>query len=152
MSESAYPPKSPAPDTGPATEKSQQDSGRGILYLDDDEALVFVVQRMLQRRGIASSGYTVQEQALAALNAGPHLFGLMVIDYNMPGMSGLEVARMALTIRPDLPVVIMSGFIDDKLREQALAAGVRKFILKADSVEDICKELLRMVARKPPAS
>ncbi|MEQ1776867.1 MAG: response regulator, partial [Burkholderiales bacterium] len=59
--------------------------------------------------------------------------------YNMPGMSGLDVAREVRAIRPDLPVVVTSGFIDETLRAQAAAAGVRELIFKATSVEAFCE-------------
>ena len=60
---------------------------------------------------------------------------LAVTDYNMPGMSGLEVAREVRTIRANLPVAIASGFIDDTLRSEAVGAGVRELIFKADAVD-----------------
>lgn len=53
----------------------------------------------------------------------------------MPGMSGLEVAREVRTIRANLPVAIASGFIDDTLRSEAVGAGVRELIFKADAVD-----------------
>ena len=69
----------------------------------------------------------------------------MVTDYNMPGISGLDVAREVRTIRADLPVAIASGFIDETLRAQADAAGVRELIFKANAVEDLCDAFARLV-------
>jgi two-component system cell cycle sensor histidine kinase/response regulator CckA len=119
-------------------------AGRRILYLDDDESLVLLVTRLLERRGYRVSGYTDQAQALAALGAEPAAFDLMVSDYNMPGMSGLEVACAAREIRADLPVAIASGFIDETLRAEADWAGVRELIFKADAVEDLCDAFARL--------
>ncbi len=120
------------------------DGGRHILYLDDDEALVFLTQRMLERRGYRISGYTDQEEALAALRADPAGFDLVVTDYNMPGLSGLDVARAVRAIRADLPVAVASGFIDEALRAQAEGAGVRELIFKAAAAEDLCEALARL--------
>ncbi len=118
--------------------------GRRILYLDDDDALVFLARRLLERRGYRISGYTDQEEALAALRADPAGFDLVVTDYNMPGLSGLDVARAVRAIRADLPVAVASGFIDEALSAQAESAGVRELIFKADAAEDLCEALARL--------
>ena len=86
----------PAPEesaSAAAAPRRRSDSGQHILYLDDDESLVLLVKRLLERRGYRVSGYTDQREALAALRADPAAFDLVVTDYNMPGMSGLDVAR-----------------------------------------------------------
>ncbi len=127
----------------PITVAAAERSGH-ILYLDDDEALVFMLQRILEQRGYRISGYTDQHEALAALRADPAAFDLVVTDYNMPGMSGLEVAREVRTIRPDMPVTIASGFIDETLREQAKGAGVRELIFKVNALEDLCDAFVRL--------
>ena len=85
------------------------DGGQHILYLDDDEALVYLVRRLLERHGFRVSGYIDQGEALAALRAEPHLFDLVLTDYNMPGMSGLDVAREVRAIRAGLPVASTSS-------------------------------------------
>jgi PAS domain S-box-containing protein len=120
------------------------DGGQHILYIDDDESLVFLIQRLLERRGFRVSGYVNQRAALAALRADPAAFSLVVSDYNMPGMSGLDVAREVRTIRADLPMAVASGFIDEELRTQAGGAGVRELIFKADAVEDLCDAFVRL--------
>lgn len=115
-----------------------------ILYIDDDESLVFLVARLLERREYRITGFTDQREALAALRANPGGFGLVVSDYNMPGMSGLDVAREVRAIRPDLPVAIASGFIDETLVAEARGAGVRELIFKANMVEELCDAFIRL--------
>jgi CheY-like chemotaxis protein len=124
-----------------------RDTGQRILYIDDDEALVFLVKRLLTRRGYRISAHTDQNEALAALRADPAGFDLVVTDFNMPGMSGLDVARQVRAIRADLMVAVASGFIDDTLREQAIEAGARELILKAEAVEDLCEVFARLANR-----
>lgn len=115
-----------------------------ILYLDDDASLVFLVVRLLERRGHRVSGYTDQREAISALRADPNSVDLLVTDYNMPGMSGLDVAREVRAIRSDLPVAVASGFVDEILRAQAEAAGVRELIFKASALEDFCDAFARL--------
>jgi PAS domain S-box-containing protein len=131
--------------------------GQHILYLDDDASLVFVVERLLERRGYRVSGYVDQLEALDALRADPAGFDLVVADYNMPDMSGLEVARHVHAIRANLPVIVTSGYIDEDLRAQADSAGLRGLILKASAVENFCEAIAQLAsatgtgeAPKPP--
>ena len=135
----------PEPDQSVATAApSNAAGGRHILYLDDDESLVFLVTRLLERRGFRVSGFTNQREALDALRADPASFDLVVTDYNMPGMSGLDVARAVRAIRADLAVAVASGFIDETLRAKADEAGVGELIFKASAVEDLCDAFARL--------
>ncbi len=133
----------------PGTEASPPalvlDGGPRILYLDDDESVVFLVERLLKQRGYRVAAHTRQKDALQALRADPAAVDLVLTDYNMPGMSGLDVAREARAIRPDLPVAVTSGFIDEALRAQAEGAGVRELIFKADEVEVFCDAVQRLL-------
>ena len=115
-----------------------------ILYLDDDESLVLIMQRLLRRRGFQMSGYTQQAEALAAIRAAPHSFNLVVTDYTMPGMSGLEVAAAVRDIRPNLPIAIASGFIDEHLQTQATAAGIAALLYKTNAAEDFGAAIERL--------
>jgi len=117
-----------------------------ILYLDDDETLVFLVSRLLERRGYRVSSFVVQEQALSAVRANPGAYALLLTDFNMPGMSGLDVAREALAIASQLNVAVASGYITEELQAQAQAIGVREVIFKTDAVEDFCDVVGRLIA------
>ena len=125
-------------------------SSRHILYIDDDESLVFLVTRLLERRGCKISGYVDSRQALAALRANPASFDIVITDYNMPGLSGLDVAREVRTIRSDLPVAIATGFMDEKLRANAESVGVKEVVLKANDPEDLCDAFIRLARNEAP--
>ena len=134
----ALPVPVPAPIAAPG-------SGQRVLYVDDDESLLFLTQRMLGRRGYRVTGHIAPAQALAALRADPQAFDLVVTDFNMPGLSGLDVARAVRELRPDLPVAITSGYITDELRTQAAAAGVCALIFKPNAVEELCDAVQRLI-------
>lgn len=123
-------------------------SGARVIYIDDDEDLSYLVKRLLERRGYHVASYTHAQDALAALAAAPASFDLVITDYNMPGMSGLGVARAVQVIRADLPVAVASGFIDEKLQSKAAAAGVQTLIFKADSVETFCDAVQRLAENR----
>lgn len=117
---------------------------RHILYLDDDDTLVFLVRRLLERRGHRVTAFTDQREAIEAVRQQPDAFHLMLTDYNMPGMSGLDVAREVLALSPALPVAVASGYITDELQAEALAAGVREVVFKTDAVESFCEVVARL--------
>jgi PAS domain S-box-containing protein len=131
----------------PMAEETATDP-RHILYLDDDDTLVFLVRRLLERRGYKVTGFTDQQQAIDAVRAAPGSFDLLMTDYNMPGMSGVDVARAVLAIRPDLPVAVASGYISDELQAEAQAAGVTEVVFKTDAVEAFCEIVARLVTPK----
>jgi len=109
---------------------------------------VFLVRRLLERRGYKVTGISDQQQAIDAVRAAPGSFDLLMTDYNMPGMSGVDVARAVLAIRPDLPVAVASGYISDELQAQAEAAGVTEVVFKTDAVEAFCEVVARLVTPK----
>ena len=111
---------------------------RRILYLDDDDALNYVVHRLLVRRGYCVSRFTDQLLALAAVRAHPADFDVVLTDHNMPGMSGLDVAREMKAIRPDLPIILTSGYIDETLQAQAAEAGILELAYKANGIDALC--------------
>jgi PAS domain S-box-containing protein len=120
-----------------------------IVYVDDDESLLFLVKRLLERRGYRVSAHEEQQSALDAIRADPAGVDLVLTDYNMPGMSGLDLARKARTIRPDLLIAVTSGFIDERLNAEAAEAGIHKLIFKAVAVEDFCSAIAALLPVNP---
>ncbi|MFN2377507.1 MAG: response regulator [Candidatus Binatia bacterium] len=125
------------PDRAAPTRPSRG-QGEHVLYLDDEEALVFLAVRMLTQHGYRVSGFARADDALAALRADPDGFDLVVTDYNMPQVSGLQVAREVLKLRPNLPVVMASGYVTEELKEQCAAVGIVQLLEKPDTIDGIC--------------
>jgi len=123
-------------------------SGQRILYIDDDEALGFLMMRMLRRRKFEVQSFSDQGEGLAALRADPHGYDLVVTDYNMPGMSGIDVALECRAIAPDVPVALASGYITDDMRRDAALAGIRELIFKPDVVEEFLDVVERLLAAR----
>lgn len=124
---------------------SPQGRGQRILYVDDEEPLVVLTTRTFERLGYVVSGFTEADAALAAFRADPYQFDLAVTDFNMPGMSGLDVAGKLMSIRPDLPTVLTSGYINDDLVEKARRAGIRHVIYKPSTVKEFCDAVQRVL-------
>ena len=118
---------------------------RHVLYLDDEPAMVFLVQRMLGKLGYRVSGFEDPAEAVAAVRAVPTGFDIVVTDFNMPRMSGLDVAREIRKLNPQLPLVVTSGFISEELRTSAGLLGVRHVIYKPNTVEDLCQTIAQVL-------
>jgi PAS domain S-box-containing protein len=124
------------PDIGP---------GHRIFYVDDDESLVALIKRILERRGYVVSGFLDGRAAVEQLRQDPYACELVVTDYNMPHLSGLDVARAVRAIREDIPVVVVSGFIDERLLSQASGAGVLDILAKAADASEFADAVDRVM-------
>jgi CheY-like chemotaxis protein len=99
--------------------------------------MLMTMQALLEREGCEVAACLDGYEAVDCLNASPGRVDLLVTDFNMPGMDGLALVERARTIRPDLPVVLASGFMSDSLAERALAMGVKTLVNKERAVEDL---------------
>ncbi len=120
--------------------------GRHVMYVDDDQALVFLIARVLKRKGFAVTTFTDPLEALQAFQAKPQAFDLLVTDYNMPGFSGIDLLRQVKLIRPDVPVALASGYVTPELEQSALVEGASALIYKPDDVSEFCETVQRLIA------
>ncbi|HEY2775242.1 MAG TPA: response regulator [Candidatus Binatia bacterium] len=122
-----------------------------VLYLDDEEALVHLAERMFPELGLRVTGFSRPEDAIEAVRADPTGYDLVVTDYNMPRISGLRVAREMSMLSPGLPVLLMSGTISAELREEAERAGVHHLVRKPDTIDQLCETVADVLkqARAP---
>ena len=120
--------------------------GQHVLYVDDDEVMLLVVERLLQRAGYRVSCCQNASDALALVGAAPAAVDIVVTDFNMPTHSGLDLAEALALIRADLPVVISSGYISEELRIGAERLGVRHLLQKQDTAEELVGLLHRVLA------
>jgi two-component system, cell cycle sensor histidine kinase and response regulator CckA len=143
-------PSAPEPvAASPVLGLSPSGNDKHVMYIDDDQALVFLIERALGRRGFRVSTFTEPELALQALRANPQAYDLLVTDYNMPGISGVDVLRQTREIRPDLPVALASGYVTPEIEQTALAAGARALIYKPNDVSELCDTMQRLIQDKP---
>jgi DNA-binding NtrC family response regulator len=100
---------------------------------------------LLRHAGYEVRGFTRADEAFEALRRDPGAFDLVLTDYNMPGLSGLDVAKVVAAIRPGLPVILASGHVSEGLRQEAARVGVKQVVFKPYSLEDICDAIDRYV-------
>ena len=120
--------------------------GQRILYLDDEEPLVFLVTRMLRQLGYKPSGFTNAADALAAFRNNPKQFALVLTDLTMPGTSGMDFARQVLSVSADAPIVVVSGCLSPEDVVRAKSLGVRALIQKPSTVEELGESIQRLLS------
>ncbi|MCR5884828.1 PAS domain-containing protein [Rhizobacter sp. J219] len=118
-----------------------------VLCVDDDPVMLTTMQALLEREGCVVDAQASPQQALEQLRALRGDTHLLVTDFNMPLMDGMALVREAKRLNPELPVVMASGFLSDKLCEQATLLGVDVLVQKERTVEDLVAAVREAVAR-----
>jgi PAS domain S-box-containing protein len=101
-----------------------------ILFVDDEEVLVQLGKDMLSGLGYEVIEKTGSVEALELFRARPDRFDLVITDMTMPNMTGIELARELMLIRPGIPVILCTGFGEAITLERVKSVGLRELILK----------------------
>jgi CheY-like chemotaxis protein len=136
------------PSAAETADAAEPTTGR-VLFVDDEELLVALADRALQSKGYDVEAYSSPRLALEAFRRRPHAYDVLLTDLTMPTMTGLELTREVLALRPDLPVVLCSGFTDEATRIAARKAGIHGIATKPLDVAQI-GELIRAALRRQP--
>jgi PAS domain S-box-containing protein len=116
-------------------------NGETVMVVDDEEALVQLAEEILAGIGYEPVGYSSAEAALAAFESCPSRFDALLTDHMLPGMLGGELARRVLEMRPELPVLVMSGNLGDVLEGELTLSGVRAVLHKPLTPRDLAEHL-----------
>ncbi|MDA0737502.1 MAG: response regulator [Nitrospirae bacterium] len=108
-----------------------------ILFVDDEEPLARLGAEWLTQLGYTTVISTSSIEALALFRQDPLRFDLIVTDQTMPNMSGELLARELLTLRPDLPIILCTGFSHTMSPEKARSLGIRDFLMKPLTYHDL---------------
>ena len=117
--------------------------GETILLVDDERPLVLLGEEMLASIGYEPVGFDRSSAALAAFRADPDRFDLVLTDELMPEMTGTELATALHEIRPDLPIILMTGHGGRVESREARAVGIREVLKKPLLSADLAKGLAR---------
>ena len=114
-----------------------------ILLVDDEQSMVDAMRPMLEHLGYRVTAGTSSVEALEVFRADPSGFDLLLTDQTMPALTGIELAREILSIKPGIPILLCSGFSDLVDEEKATAAGIRGYIMKPI----VMREMAAMIRR-----
>lgn len=129
-----------ADEAGDRGEASPLPQGKGrILLVDDEEPLAALGQEMLTSLGYDVSVRLSSLDALEAFRTNPARFDLVITDMTMPNMTGDHLAREMLKIRPDIPIILTTGFSERISEEEAKKMGIRVFVMKPASLQALAR-------------
>ncbi|MGA8180825.1 MAG: PAS domain S-box protein, partial [Desulfobacterales bacterium] len=120
-----------------------------ILFVDDEESLINMGKQLL-----VSLGYTVTSrinslEAFELFKSRPNAFDLVITDLTMPNMAGDELALKIMSIRPEIPVILCTGFSTRITEEKAKGMGIKAFIMKPLIKKDIAETLRQVLDGQP---
>ncbi|HKF97809.1 MAG TPA: ATP-binding protein, partial [Steroidobacteraceae bacterium] len=133
----------------PAPLAAPPGNGETILVIDDEESLVRLSEEVLASLGYEPVGCVGAQQALRVFRAAPQRFDAVLTDAIMPEMSGLELIAELRRVRPELPVVLVSGYGGPDLNAAAAAAGAHAVLMKPLGSAELAQCLAQVMARGP---
>jgi CheY-like chemotaxis protein len=116
-----------------------------ILLIDDEEILLEMGKIMLERLGYHVTAKWNGKEALIGFQNQPDLFDMVITDQTMPGITGVELSRRILQLRPDMPIILCTGYSSLISEEQAKALGIKGFAMKPlarKNVADLIRKIL----------
>jgi len=116
-----------------------------ILFVDDEPVLVEIAGKMLQHLGYRAECVTDSVEALHLFTKSPEDFDLVITDMTMPQMTGDVLAREILKVKPDMPIIMATGFSELMTEEKAKRAGIRDFLMKPLVVRDLARTIRRVL-------
>jgi PAS domain S-box-containing protein len=119
-----------------------------ILFVDDEKTLVEIGKQMLERLGYKVETRTSSVEALKLFQADPARFDLIITDMTMPNMTGEKLALEIIKIRPDVPVVLCSGYSNLIAENIAREIGIRAFVMKPLVLQDLATTIRRVLDRQ----
>jgi len=128
--------------TVPSTEIATEvphGQGESVMIVDDEESLVALAEEVLAEIGYEPVGFSSSMAALEAFRAAPERFDIVLTDEMMPELMGTDLAREIRLLRPDIPIVLTSGYTGAPLYERASAAAIQEVLRKPLRSKDIAE-------------
>jgi two-component system, cell cycle sensor histidine kinase and response regulator CckA len=119
-----------------------------ILFIDDEQILVKATKERLRYLGYRVVTRTSSVDALDLFQKHPEQFDLVITDIIMPVMTGDKLALEFMKIRPDIPIILCTGYSEHMNEEKAKELGVREFLMKPFEIEDLAKSIRKVLDGK----
>jgi len=123
-----------------------------IMVVDDDSMIVTMFHSILERLGHQVTPFLSSLDALAAFTATPNNFDLLITDQTMPGLTGAELTVKVRALRPQLPVILCTGFSNVLSEDQAKAIGIKRYLTKPVTIKALSDAVQEAMATSQPPS
>jgi signal transduction histidine kinase/ActR/RegA family two-component response regulator len=140
-----------AVNTADETSAARSVEGR-ILVVDDDGEIGRITKRVLERRGHEVTAFTSSVDARDTFCANPSSYDLVITDQTMPDLTGAQLAEALLAVRPDVPIIMTTGFSATVSKDDALASGIREFLMKPIPTDELAAAVLRVLEAEKQVS
>lgn len=128
-------------------ESLPQGNGEVVVYVEDEPQLAEMGRQMLRRLGYTAEVWSRPTDALARMQVRSADVAVLATDLTMPGMTGIELAQRVHALRPDLPIVLMSGYASTLAPEQLREAGICEFLAKPHALSAFARTIDRVRRR-----
>jgi PAS domain S-box-containing protein len=128
-----------------ATAAPLSGQGQHVMYIDDEDALVLLMNRMLTKMGYRVTGYTDPAAAILELKTHPDAYDVVITDLSMPTLLGTDVAAQIREIRDDIPIILTSGYIRAEDTEAAQRLRINHIVYKSNTVDELANALARVI-------
>jgi PAS domain S-box-containing protein len=125
-------------------EPTQHGSER-ILLIDDEATLANLGKELLESLGYRVVAKTSSVEALQVFCAQPERFDLVITDQTMPDMTGMTLAQKVLQVRPDIPIILCTGYSEQVTKDRAREIGIREFLMKPLIIKDLARTMRRLL-------
>jgi len=112
-----------------------------ILLVDDEASIIAMEKQALERLGYQVTSRISSIEALEAFSAHPDNFDLVITDMSMPKMSGDKLANELIRIRPDIPILLCTGFSESMTDEKIKSIGIKGFLKKPIVIKDLAQKI-----------
>jgi PAS domain S-box-containing protein len=116
-----------------------------ILFVDDEKAMIDAIQPMIERLGYKVTARTSSIEGLEAFRANPDRFDLVITDFTMPNMTGMELANELFKLRSEIPIILCTGYSDHINEEKAKRNGIRAFVMKPVVLDEIANTIRKVL-------
>ena len=130
-----------SPETSTQPRPAIEPSGERILLVEDEQLLARMWEGILGYLGYEVSIRSCGQDALETFENSPEAFDLVITDQVMPGLSGTELVGSLRTLRPDIPIILMTGYSDKVTPELIQQLDIQAFIMKPISTNDLAETI-----------
>jgi two-component system, cell cycle sensor histidine kinase and response regulator CckA len=132
----------------PSKENRSLTGRERILFVDDEDMLTTLNAERLKNLGYDVTTATDSREALRIFQAEPDRFDLVITDYTMPHLTGIDFAGQLLKIREDIPIILCTGYSEVISPETAMEAGVKEFLMKPLTKQELAEAIRRVLDEK----
>ena len=117
-----------------------------MLLIDDEEGLLVAQRKIFERLGYRVETRSSSIDALEAFKANPNQYDIVITDQTMPKMTGAQLAKEFIAIKPDIPIILCTGFSDVISEEEAKSIGIKEFVMKPIVVSEIARTVREILS------